>query len=1082
MGKNVVRQDVVQVAFDVPQNPFKGITDELNSLKKTASDAVKGTENSVKGLQSVAKGVQNSFAGIKNAVKLDNILDGIDSDLEVFNTRLKIAKERFDSFKNTLKKITLHPIQTANEAMLSLQWRIASTTHNLKNLAKQKLTSVTSGIKKITQSLTGGEKGVKGFVTALKNIGKIGLEKTISGVKKIGTSLKDVAKTSLNKLSSGLQTVANKLTTIASKAGTAAYNALKKMAGVSFKALGAGLAAGAVAVGTVVTKAVKSFADYEQLVGGVDTLFKNSSSIVQANAAKAFETAGLSANQYMETVTSFSASLLQSLGGDTAKAAQYADQAIIDMADNANKMGTAMESIQNAYQGFAKQNYTMLDNLKLGYGGTKEEMQRLLADASKLSGMKFDISSYADVVQAIHVIQENMGITGTTALEASKTITGSLNAMKGAWQNMLTALVVGGDSFDSCVDNLVSTVTTFVGNVMPAVQSALGGVGRLIDELAPIIAKEIPSLVTSLLPPLLSAATTIVQGVVSALPSIVQSLISALPTVINGLNDALISLLDLLPNMIKMGMKLVSGLVKGVSKALPTLIPAIASSLTGMINAFLKQAPALINAGIKLVEGLADGIMNALPILIEEAPKIITNLVNGITKSLPKLITAGVELINQLINGLGQNLPALIDASLKMINALVQGIIENLPVLINGAISLINALIQGLIDNLPLITQAAQQLITGLCEGLIQNLPIIVNSAMQLILALVNGLINNNNIGLLLTAAIQLIIGIAQGLLNNLGIIIQAGIQVIFAVIEGLIQAIPTLLSIIPEVFGAFWDAVTSINWLDLGISIINGVWEGIKSVGKGLWEGVKGLFSDNGTSDLSSKGASAGNSYKSGLTNSINSISLASTGSKLTSELNVDLTSTGTTTAQTYVASMDTGLATSVTNATNTATNITKELGSIDLTSEGSDTVQGLINGMNSKKQAAILTARSIANAINAEYRKIQDIHSPSRVWEKFGSYQIQGDIKGMKKELPDLKSAVREAGETATPAYTPESSTVNNSRTSYNTFSPVFTLNMNGASASDSNKRKVKRWVQEAITETFDSMSRVNPQLIEV
>jgi hypothetical protein len=227
-------------------------------------------------------------------------------------------------------------------------------------------------------------------------------------------------------------------------------------------------AAGAVAVTGVVKSAVSAFGEYEQLVGGVDTLFKDASSTVQANADAAFMTAGLSANEYMETVTSFSASLLQSLGGDTQKAAQVADQAIIDMSDNANKMGTSMESIQNAYQGFAKQNYTMLDNLKLGYGGTKSEMERLLADASKIAGVKFDISSYSDVIEAIHVIQQEMGITGTTSLEASETISGSLASVKAAWQNTLVA-ISQGDGWDMGVyiENMVDVVNAFAQNIMP---------------------------------------------------------------------------------------------------------------------------------------------------------------------------------------------------------------------------------------------------------------------------------------------------------------------------------------------------------------------------------------------------------------------------------------------------------------------------------------------------------------------------------------------------------------------------------------------------------------------------------------
>ena len=245
----------------------------------------------------------------------------------------------------------------------------------------------------------------------------------------------------------------------------------------------AALAAAATGVAALTKASIDQYAEYEQLVGGVDTLFKTASDKVQEYAANAYKTAGMSANEYMDTVTSFSASLLQSLGGDTDKAAQKADQAITDMADNANKMGTGMEMIQNAYQGFAKQNYTMLDNLKLGYGGTKEEMERLLADAEKLSGQKFDISSYSDIVDAIHVVQTEMGITGTTAAEAASTIEGSGGSAKAAWANLITGIADDNADLDTLIGNFVSSVETAAGNIIPRVSAILGGISQLVNQM-----------------------------------------------------------------------------------------------------------------------------------------------------------------------------------------------------------------------------------------------------------------------------------------------------------------------------------------------------------------------------------------------------------------------------------------------------------------------------------------------------------------------------------------------------------------------------------------------------------------------
>lgn len=302
------------------------------------------------------------------------------------------------------------------------------------------------------------------------------------------------------------------------KKGIGSIKSMAKTATKAFLAVGAAAATATIAIAKA---SVDAFAEYEQLVGGVETLFKGSSKKLIEYANQAYKTAGLSANQYMATVTGFSASLLQSLGGDTEKAADIANQALIDMSDNANKMGTSMESIQYAYQGFAKQNYTMLDNLKLGYGGTKTEMERLLKDAQALTGVKYDITNLADVYTAIHVIQENLGIAGTTALEAEKTISGSAATMKAAWQNVLTAISGGGD-LDSAINNLVDSISIYFENIVPVVERALSGIGRLIEKVAPMLVqtvaksliKAIPSLLNAVYEMIIGLAKGIYQGII----------------------------------------------------------------------------------------------------------------------------------------------------------------------------------------------------------------------------------------------------------------------------------------------------------------------------------------------------------------------------------------------------------------------------------------------------------------------------------------------------------------------------------------------------------------------------------------
>lgn len=325
----------------------------------------------------------------------------------------------------------------------------------------------------------------------------------------------------------------------ADSAGKSAGGRFSKGFSVASKALaGAAVAgfsmaaAGAVKLGK---EALSSYADYEQLTGGIETLFKGSSDAVMQYAADAYKTAGLSANEYMETVTGFSASLISSLGGDTAKAAELANMAITDMSDNANKMGSDMESIQNAYQGFAKQNYTMLDNLKLGYGGTKEEMERLLKDAEAISGIHYDISSYADVVEAIHVIQTEMGITGTTAQEAATTISGSAEMMKSAWANLVTGIADENADIDKLIDDFVESALTYAENVLPRIGTILEGGGKLLKEGA---ARLLPVVIDTLIeaaPDLAEAGIQLIITLAGALITGIPKLVDATPEIIKAL-------------------------------------------------------------------------------------------------------------------------------------------------------------------------------------------------------------------------------------------------------------------------------------------------------------------------------------------------------------------------------------------------------------------------------------------------------------------------------------------------------------------------------------------------------------------
>lgn len=371
-------------------------------------------------------------------------------------------------------------------------------------------------------------------------------------------------------------------------------------------------AVGAAATGiAVLTKnALNNYAEYEQLVGGVDTLFKDSSAKVQEYAANAYKTAGLSANEYMDTVTSFSASLLQSLGGDTEAAADMANVAITDMSDNANKMGTDMASIQNAYQGFAKQNYTMLDNLKLGYGGTKEEMQRLIDDANALNAAQgkytnYSIESYADIVSAIHDVQVEMGIYGTTADEASTTIQGSVSSMKAAWVNLLVGIADDNANFKTLTEQFVDSLVTVGENIIPRINIIIQGLTQLITE----------------------ASQTII-------PLAVQILLENLPSIVAA------------------GMDLIIALVSGILDNIDMLIDCVLEMVDVIVDNLIDNLPKLIDGGIRLIAALANGLIRAIPNLVSKIPQIISSIVKGLISGIPAIFDVGKNIVEGLWNGI----------------------------------------------------------------------------------------------------------------------------------------------------------------------------------------------------------------------------------------------------------------------------------------------------------------------------------------------------------------------------------------------------------------------------------------------
>ena len=530
------------------------------------------------------------------------------------------------------------------------------------------------------------------------------------------------------------------------------------------------------------SQAVKSFASYEQLTGGVETLFKDSADTLMKYAEDSYIRAGVSANKYMEITTSFSASLLQSLQGDTAQAVQYADMAIVDMSDNANKMGTSIEMIQSAYQGFAKQNYTMLDNLKLGYGGTKTEMERLIEDANKLreaQGLAGDltIQSYADIVTAIHEVQTEMGITGTTQKEASTTIEGSLNSVKGAWENFMTALG-SGQGLDTAINNLITSITTFMSNLGPVLEN-------------------------------------VANGIVQALPQIINAIVQALP------------------KFIEAGIKIILALLQGIGQALPQIITSLVDGIVGLIPTIIQAIPQFIQAGIQIVIGLITGILQALPQIIvaiaEAIPMIITTIANAIpmvitalTEALPQIITAITEAIPMIINAIINAIPQIIEATITAIPLIVQALIQAIPQILGALWQIFTAILGGIGEALANIGTKLWEWLKTLPEKITQR----AQATMELIKNVVPKIVNFFK---------ELPGKIWTWLLNTIQKIAQWGVDMRNKAVEG-------IRNVVTNVINGFKELPNKIK--EVGKNLIQGLWNGINNAKQWVIDKIKGLGS----------------------------------------------------------------------------------------------------------------------------------------------------------------------------------------------------------------------------------------------
>ena len=682
----------------------------------------------------------------------------------------------------------------------------------------------------------------------------------------------------------------------------------------------AAVSAGVAGVTALTKMGVEGYAQYEQLAGGVETLFgtggqsisefaktsgKNiadvaeewytldrSQKTVLGNAANAYKTAGMSANEYMETVTSFSASLIQSLGGDTEKAASAADMAITDMSDNANKMGTSMEMIQNAYNGFAKGNYTMLDNLKLGYGGTQEEMKRLLKDAEKISGIKYDISSFSDVTEAIHVMQEEMGIAGTTAREAASTIEGSISMMKGAWENLVVGMADENADMELLINNFVESTATAAQNLIPRIEQVLSGIGQLIEKLAPIIAEALPELMEKLLPTIITAGISLIaalaNAIVSSLPAIKTALEEGLVIIltdvfgvseenargfVDKLNDVWSKLVDAF-DKVRDGFSKVSEfagklwencqpLVSLIRDNLLTAFDGLKEPLSNIKDAFNDLAPILggvLAGAVGTAIGLFNGIISAASGVAEMVAGVIDIFV-GFVQAIVAYFTGSEELMtdaaNNIVDGVIGVFGGLWDGVVGFLTGFVDGVVEFFHGLWDTLVghSIVPDTIDGIVNCFGELWGKVSKFVKDFCSNvtsIFTKLWESVKQAAQKFLDTAKSVISSglDKIKTVFTTA-------WNAIKNTVSTYLDAIKNVITTVWNNIKNIVSTVIDSVKNVINTAWNAIKTIitNVMSAISNAIKGNWEGvrdsisniinaIKSVISSVWNGIKSVIS----------------------------------------------------------------------------------------------------------------------------------------------------------------------------------------------------------------------------------------------
>lgn len=554
-------------------------------------------------------------------------------------------------------------------------------------------------------------------------------------------------------------------------------------------------------------QAFDAYGSLQQNIGGVQKLYGDAADTVLKDSKEAFKTAGMSANEYMETATQFSASLIGSLNGDTQKAAEQTKIAMTAMSDNVNTFGTNAEDVTNAFKGFSKQNYTMLDNLKLGYGGTKTEMERLIKDANewgKANGeaSNLSINSFSDVVTAIQQIQEKQHIAETTAKEAGTTIQGSIGMAKAAWENLLSSLADPDGDIKGSINDLITSIfgdgtptnLGVIGNALPAIETAIEGIAEALPGMLTTITDRIPELLDEIMPNL--------DDVMSKVGESIANLIAGIA--------------EFIPKIIEAGGQIIKGLVSGIVIALPNVISTAQSTISNF----------------------AQGITTNLPTVIAKAQELVTNFSNAVQNKLPRILAQGVAFVQNLVNGIVQGLPSFLDTAVQLITGFLKAVINALPQILNAGMQILTAVVNGIVESLPEIIEAAGEIITSLLDTILDNLPEIIEGGLQMLEAIAQGI--HDNLPEIIEKTIEVVAKITATIGEHLPEILQAGIDILEILIVGLINTIPDLVAAIPQIIQSIKDSFSQYDWGAIGSNIIDGIKSGISSAAGRIADAAK--------------------------------------------------------------------------------------------------------------------------------------------------------------------------------------------------------------------------------------------------